>query len=140
MRKVGDSNPRYGKPVRQFSKLVVSATHPTFQTYSDYPPDTSFVSINIAPESAFATGILRLYYSRFRIASAKVMIFFHSAKHLIPFLSGNVKKHWFPGCGLSLMPRMRRITMHFISTLYTVFCKRVLITPQKSADCKTNRC
>ena len=30
LRKVGDSNPRYGKPVRQFSKLVVSATHPTF--------------------------------------------------------------------------------------------------------------
>ena len=30
VRKVGDSNPRYGNPVRQFSKLVVSATHPTF--------------------------------------------------------------------------------------------------------------
>ena len=30
MRKLGDSNPRYGKPVRQFSKLVVSATHPNF--------------------------------------------------------------------------------------------------------------
>ena len=29
-RKLGDSNPRYGKPVRQFSKLVVSATHPNF--------------------------------------------------------------------------------------------------------------
>jgi hypothetical protein len=29
---VGDSNPRYGKPARQFSKLVVSATHPTFQS------------------------------------------------------------------------------------------------------------
>ena len=32
LRKVGDSNPRYGKPARQFSKLVVSATHPTFQS------------------------------------------------------------------------------------------------------------
>ena len=30
MRKLGDSNPRYGNPVRQFSKLVVSATHPNF--------------------------------------------------------------------------------------------------------------
>ena len=30
VRKLGDSNPRYGKPVRQFSKLVVSATHPNF--------------------------------------------------------------------------------------------------------------
>ena len=32
LRKVGDSNPRYGNPARQFSKLVVSATHPTFQS------------------------------------------------------------------------------------------------------------
>gem|GEM_PF-6370664 len=32
LRKLGDSNPRYGKPVRQFSKLVVSATHPNFQS------------------------------------------------------------------------------------------------------------
>ncbi len=32
MRKRGDSNPRYGNPVRQFSKLVVSATHPHFLT------------------------------------------------------------------------------------------------------------
>ena len=30
LRKRGDPNPRYGKPVRQFSKLVVSATHPHF--------------------------------------------------------------------------------------------------------------
>lgn len=29
-RRVGDSNPRYSNPVRQFSKLVVSATHPNF--------------------------------------------------------------------------------------------------------------
>ena len=27
---MGDSNPRYGNPARQFSKLVVSATHPNF--------------------------------------------------------------------------------------------------------------
>ena len=31
-RKEGDSNPRYPNRVRQFSKLVVSATHPSFQT------------------------------------------------------------------------------------------------------------
>ena len=30
-RRVGDSNPRYSNPVRQFSKLVVSATHPTLR-------------------------------------------------------------------------------------------------------------
>lgn len=30
MRKLGDSNPRYEKFVRQFSKLLVSATHPNF--------------------------------------------------------------------------------------------------------------
>ena len=92
MRKVGDSNPRYGKPVRQFSKLVVSATHPTFQTYSDIYLRHLFVSINIAPKSAFATGILRLYYSRFRIASAKVVIFFYFSKYLLTFLYANLKK------------------------------------------------
>ena len=32
LRKEGDSNPRYPNRVRQFSKLVVSATHPSFQT------------------------------------------------------------------------------------------------------------
>ena len=32
MRKLGDSNPRYVKHVRQFSKLLVSATHPNFHT------------------------------------------------------------------------------------------------------------
>lgn len=32
MRKEGDSNPRYEKFVRQFSKLLVSATHPSFQS------------------------------------------------------------------------------------------------------------
>ena len=31
-RKEGDSNPRYPNRVRQFSKLVVSATHPSFLT------------------------------------------------------------------------------------------------------------
>ena len=31
-RRVGDSNPRYSNPVRQFSKLVVSATHPTLRS------------------------------------------------------------------------------------------------------------
>ena len=31
-RKEGDSNPRYKKYVRQFSKLLVSATHPSFQS------------------------------------------------------------------------------------------------------------
>ena len=31
-RKEGDSNPRYPTRVRQFSKLVVSATHPSFLT------------------------------------------------------------------------------------------------------------
>ena len=31
LRKEGDSNPRYSNPVRQFSKLLVSATHPSFQ-------------------------------------------------------------------------------------------------------------
>ena len=30
MRKLGDSNPRYDKLARQFSKLLVSATHPNF--------------------------------------------------------------------------------------------------------------
>ena len=30
LRKLGDSNPRYDKLVRQFSKLLVSATHPNF--------------------------------------------------------------------------------------------------------------
>ena len=30
LRKLGDSNPRYEKFVRQFSKLLVSATHPNF--------------------------------------------------------------------------------------------------------------
>ena len=33
-RKEGDSNPRYPNRVRQFSKLVVSATHPSFLTDS----------------------------------------------------------------------------------------------------------
>ena len=33
-RKEGDSNPRYPNRVRQFSKLVVSATHPSFLTGS----------------------------------------------------------------------------------------------------------
>ena len=32
LRKEGDSNPRYPNRVRQFSKLVVSATHPSFLT------------------------------------------------------------------------------------------------------------
>lgn len=32
LRKEGDSNPRYEKFVRQFSKLLVSATHPSFQS------------------------------------------------------------------------------------------------------------
>ena len=32
LRRVGDSNPRYSNPVRQFSKLVVSATHPTLRS------------------------------------------------------------------------------------------------------------
>ena len=31
---MGDSNPRYSNPVRQFSKLVVSATHPTLRSPS----------------------------------------------------------------------------------------------------------
>ena len=31
-RKEGDSNPRYPNRGRQFSKLVVSATHPSFLT------------------------------------------------------------------------------------------------------------
>ena len=34
LRKEGDSNPRYPNRVRQFSKLVVSATHPSFLTDS----------------------------------------------------------------------------------------------------------
>ena len=34
LRKEGDSNPRYPNRVRQFSKLVVSATHPSFLTES----------------------------------------------------------------------------------------------------------
>ena len=32
LRREGDSNPRYSNPVRQFSKLVVSATHPSLLT------------------------------------------------------------------------------------------------------------
>ncbi len=35
-RKEGDSNPRYPNRVRQFSKLVVSATHPSFLTDSSF--------------------------------------------------------------------------------------------------------
>ena len=31
-RKLGDSNPRYDKLARQFSKLLVSATHPNFHS------------------------------------------------------------------------------------------------------------
>ena len=31
LRREGDSNPRYPNRVRQFSKLVVSATHPPLQ-------------------------------------------------------------------------------------------------------------
>ena len=42
LRKVGDSNPRYGKPARQFSKLVVSATHPTFLLNSVSESQASF--------------------------------------------------------------------------------------------------
>ena len=36
LRKLGDSNPRYDKLVRQFSKLLVSATHPNFPSDNLY--------------------------------------------------------------------------------------------------------
>ena len=71
LRKVGDSNPRYGKPARQFSKLVVSATHPTF----------------------LVEFVYQIKQASFSIAVAKVRLFSHSTKCFCNYFSE--KMHFF---------------------------------------------
>ena len=72
LRKVGDSNPRYGKPARQFSKLVVSATHPTFLLNSVSESQASFSN-----------------------AGAKILHFFCSTKFFCNFFQEICIFSWF---------------------------------------------
>jgi hypothetical protein len=77
MRREGDSNPRYPFRVRQFSKLLVSATHPSLQMkhhQQEIAPNIAFILAVCLLIRLFSLFITSMYFDFFSSRFSALLI------------------------------------------------------------------